>query len=306
VLTPVAVSAQSCYTRSISGRASCHLSFVREWVVAVTAPRTRSSSSRGASHQHPRRPRRRRQTTHTNRLLAKAANSNGERRKQLETEAALLNMDMARSVAARYWGRGESVDDLTQVAYVGLMKAIHGYDPRRGDDFRSYAVPTIAGEVKRHFRDRSWTVKAPRWIQELQADISAISDVLTQELSRTPLPAEIAERLGVDEAEVLEALSADGCFTPTSIDGRGPSGEGYALSERLGAEDGDLNRAEIRAALRPLIEELSDRDQTILALRFFDGWTQSQIAERLGVTQMQVSRLLKRILDSLKVQLTAG
>ena len=214
-------------------------------------------------------------------------------------------MDMARSVASRYWGRGESPEDLTQVAYVGLMKAIHGYDASRGD-FRSYAVPTIAGEVKRHFRDKSWTVKAPRWIQELQADISAISETLAQELQRPPSPAEMAERLGVSETEVNEALSADGCFTPSSIDARGPNGDGYALVERLGVDDRDLDRAEIRVALAPLIEELPDRDRKILALRFFRGWTQSQIASDLGVTQMQVSRLLSRILGQLKTQLTGG
>ena len=275
-------------------------------VVAVSAPRTNSNTSRRTSHQHPRRSRRRRQSTHTNRLLAKASRARGERRKQLETEAALLNMDMARSVASRYWGRGESPEDLTQVAYLGLMKAIHGFDPHRGDDFRSYAVPTIAGEVKRHFRDKSWTVKAPRWIQELQADISAISEPMTQELMRAPRPAEIADRLGVTETEVNQALSADGCFTPSSIDGRGPTGDGYALTERLGADDRDLDRAEIRAALAPLIEELPERDRKILALRFFRGWTQSQIASDLGVTQMQVSRILSRILNNLKIQLTSG
>ena len=215
-------------------------------------------------------------------------------------------MDMARSVAARYWGRGESADDLTQVAYVGLMKAIHGFDPHRGDDFRSYAVPTIAGEVKRHFRDKSWTVKAPRWIQELQADISAISEPLTQELQRPPRPAEMADRLGVTETEVNQALSADGCFTPTSIDGRGPTGDGYALTERLGTDDRDLHRAEIRVALTPLIQQLPERDRTIIHLRFIKGWTQTQIATHLGVTQMQVSRLLTRILNNLRVELTAG
>jgi RNA polymerase sigma-B factor len=273
-------------------------------VVVVTA-RNGSIGSRGKS-QNRGRAQRRRQATYTHRLLAKALGCNPEKRASLEKEAALLNMDMARSVAARYWGRGEPSEDLAQVAYVGLMKAIHGYDPRRGDDFRSYAVPTIAGEVKRHFRDKSWTVKAPRWIQELQADISAVSEGLTQELRRPPRPSETAERLGVSESEVIEALSADGCFTPTSIDGRGPTGDGYALAERLGSEDRDLDRAEIRVALAPLIEELPERDRRILDLRFFRGWTQSQIASNLGVTQMQVSRLLSRILKNLRMQLTVG
>src|SRR5690606_36323006 len=125
----------------------------------------------------------------------------------------------------------------------GLMKAIQGYDPERGD-FRSYAIPTIAGEVKRHFRDSSWTVKAPRWVQELQADISAVSDPLTQELQRPPRPQELADHLDVPVENVTEALSADGCFTPTSIDGRGPTDDGYALSDRLVSDDRDLERAE--------------------------------------------------------------
>jgi|Tabmets5t2r1_1033131.scaffolds.fasta_scaffold03379_3 RNA polymerase sigma-B factor len=253
-----------------------------------------------------RRAQRSRHATRTHRLLAKAHRSRGERRERLEKEVAILNMDMARSVASRYWGRGEPSEDLAQVAYVGLMKAIHGFDPHRGDEFRSYAIPTIAGEVKRHFRDKSWTVKAPRWIQELQADISAVSDGLTQELQRTPRPAETAERLGVPEEKVNEALSADGCFTPTSIDGRGPTGDGYALADRLGDQDRDLDRAEIRMALAPLVRDLSERDRKILDLRFFRGWTQSQIAADLGVTQMQVSRLLSRILKNLRTELTAA
>src|SRR5262245_28768201 len=275
-------------------------------VVVVTATARNGSINTRGNSQNRGRSQRQRQATHTHRLLAKARGSNGVKRVRLEKEAALINMDMARSVAARYWGRGEPSEDLAQVAYVGLMKAIHGYDPGRGDDFRSYAVPTIAGEVKRHFRDKSWTVKRLRWIQELQADISAVSDSLTQDLMRPPRPSETAERLGVSEDEVLEALSADGCFTPTSIDGRGPTGDGYALAERLGSEDRDLDRAEIRAALAPLIEELPERDRKILDLRFFRGWTQSQIASNLGVTQMQVSRLLSRILKKLRVQRTAG
>jgi RNA polymerase sigma-B factor len=247
-----------------------------------------------------------RHAAHTRRLLARARNSNGAKRAQLQQEAALLNMDMARSIASRYWGRGESSDDLVQVAYVGLMKAIRGYDPDRGDDFRSYAIPTIAGEVKRHFRDKSWTVKAPRWVQELQADISALSDAMAQELGRAARPEELATRLDVPVERVTEAMSADGCFTPTSIDGRGPTGDGYALSERLGVEDRDLERAEIRVALAPMIRDLPDRDRRILTLRFFRGWTQSQIAADLGVTQMQVSRLLSRILTNLRRQLTAA
>jgi RNA polymerase sigma-B factor len=240
----------------------------------------------------------------THHLLAKARLCDARKRDRLEKEAAIINMDMARTVAARYWGRGESAEDLVQVAYVGLMKAIRGYDPTRGDDFRSYAVPTIAGEVKRHFRDKSWAVKPPRWLQELQADISVISGVLYQELKRPPRPEDVAERLNVPVEKVREALSADGCFNAASISGHGPSGDGYALSERLGTDDHGLDLVETRLALAPLIRQLPERDMTILGLRFFRGWTQSQIASALGITQMQVSRVLARILDRLRAELT--
>jgi RNA polymerase sigma-B factor len=247
-----------------------------------------------------------RDVARTHQLLAKARLCDPEKRQRLEKEAAIMNMDLARTVAARYWGRGESCEDLVQVAYVGLMKAIRGYDPARGDDFRSYAIPTIAGEVKRHFRDKSWTVKPPRWLQELQADISEVSHGLYQELKRPPRPEDIAERLDVPVEKVREALSADRCFTPTSINGHGPSGDGYAVTDRLGMDDRELDLVEIRIALAPLIQQLPERDRTILALRFFRGWTQSQIAATLGITQMQVSRLLSRILSGLRIELTGG
>jgi len=259
------------------------------------------SAVRDEPLQQDRKPR---DAARTHQLLAKAKRSDPGKRERLEKEAALINMDLARTVAARYWGRGESSDDLTQVAYVGLMKAVRGYDPSRGDDFRSYAVPTIAGEVKRHFRDKSWTVKPPRWLQELQAEISAVADDLYQELQRPPRPEDVAERLGVPVEKVREALSADGCFTAASINGHGPHGDGYTLTERLGADDHELDLVEIRVALAPLIRRLPERDLTILGLRFFRGWTQSQIAAALGITQMQVSRLLTRILTNLRADLT--
>lgn len=246
-----------------------------------------------------------RDVTRTHHLLAKARLCDPEKRQRLEREAAVINMDLAKTVAARYWGRGESAEDLVQVAYVGLMKAIRGYDPSRGD-FRSYALPTIAGEVKRHFRDKSWTVRPPRWLQELQAEISAVSVSLYQDLKRPPSPEDIAERLDTPVEKIREALSADGCFTPATIDGHGPSGDGYAIAQRLGTNDHELDLVETRIALAPLIQQLPERDRTILALRFFRGWTQSQIASALGITQMQVSRLLSRILKSLRLDLTGG
>jgi RNA polymerase sigma-B factor len=237
-------------------------------------------------------------------LLAAAQEADGLERQRLQDEVVLLNRGVAESIARRFRDRGESLDDLVQVAYVGLTKAVRGFDPSKSDEFLKYAVPTISGEVKRYFRDAAWTVRPPRRIQELQASISRTAAELTQELGRAPRPSELAERLEVDVEDVTEALASDGCFTPSSLDDRGPDEDGSSLGDTLGAEDHDLARAEIVALLRPACRKLKPRDQHILYLRFFCGWTQSRIAEDLGVTQMQVSRLLSRILMSLRAELS--
>lgn len=216
----------------------------------------------------------------------------------------MLNMGVAESIARRFRNRGEPLDDLIQVAYVGLTKAVRGFDPDKSDEFLKYAVPTITGEVKRYFRDSAWTVRPPRRIQELQSSISKASAELNQDLGRSPRPSELAAYLEVSIEDVTEALASDGCFTPSSLDDRGPSDDGFALAEMLGEDDHDLDRAEVVALLRPACRNLKARDQHILFLRFFHGWTQAQIAEELGVTQMQVSRLLSRILTSLRAELT--
>lgn len=241
---------------------------------------------------------------HTLRLLRRAQAAEGEERRRIEEEVVVLNMGVAESIARRFCNRGEPLDDLVQVAYVGLTKAVRGFDPDKCDEFLKYAVPTISGEVKRYFRDAAWTVRPPRRIQELQAAISEAAADLNQELGRSPRPSELARRLDVSIAEVTEALASDGCFTPNSLDERGPNDEGFALAEMLGGDDHDLDRAEVVALLRPACRSLKPRDQHILFLRFFHGWTQAQIAEELGVTQMQVSRLLSRILISLRTELT--
>lgn len=239
----------------------------------------------------------------TQRLLRRARQLEGEERAKVEEEIVLLNMGVAESIARRFRSRGEPLDDLVQVAYVGLTKAVRGFDPDKSDAFLKYAAPTIAGELKRYFRDVAWTVRPPRRIQELQAAISKTAADLNQELGRSPRPTELAERLEVSLEDVTEALASDGCFTPSSLDERGPSDDGFALSDVLGEDDKDLDRAEVVALLRPACRNLKPRDQHILFLRFFRGWTQAQIAEELGVTQMQVSRLLSRILTSLRTEL---
>ena len=242
----------------------------------------------------------------TARLLAQIAETTDEvEQKRLRDEIVVLNMGVARAIVSRYRDRGISYDDLLQAAYVGLVKAVQGFDPSYERDFLSYAVPTVTGEVKRYFRDFGWTVRPPRRIQELQAQISRASNELSQTLHRSPKPREVAEFLNIDVESVIEALAADGCFTPASLDVPvGEDGSG-SLGELLGGEDADLGRAEARILLGPAVRKLKERDRRIIELRFFYGWTQEQIAQDIGVTQMQVSRLLSRILSDLKQEIAS-
>lgn len=233
-------------------------------------------------------------------LLRTAMTAGPAERAALHDEVIRRNVGVAQSIARRFARRGEALDDLVQVACVGLTKAVRRFDPDRGYDFLSYAVPTMSGEIKRHFRDAGWAVRPPRRLQELQGSISGAVEDLTQQLGRSPRPSEIAAALEVDPHEVSEALASDGCFAPSSLDERGPSDDGYALADHLGEADSGYDRAEAIAMLRPVCKHLKPRDRHILYLRFFRGWTQAEIAGELGVTQMQVSRLLQRILTSLR------
>ena len=208
-------------------------------------------------------------------------------------------MPVARQLARRYRERGIPLDDLQQVAYLGLVKAVRGFRPEKNDEFLGYAVPTIRGELRKHFRDAGWTVRPPRRIQELQAQVWAAESDLTQEKHRSPTTAEIADRLDAPKADVLEACSADGCFTPSSLDAT-PVNGGVPLAERQASLDAGFARSEAKVVLGPVVRELGERDRRILELRFFRGWTQQQIGDEVGVTQMQVSRLLSRILGDLK------
>ncbi|WP_322921724.1 SigB/SigF/SigG family RNA polymerase sigma factor [Nocardioides renjunii] len=212
------------------------------------------------------------------------------------------NTRVARSIASRYKNRGIDLDDLEQVALLGLTKAAHRFDPTAGHDFMAFAVPTIRGEIRRWFRDHGWTIRPPRRVQELQARIMKAQGELEQALGRSPRPSEIAAHLGEDLDAVVEALSADGFFTPTSLDaavGDGSSG----LADLLGEEDPAMRSAEARAVLEPLLAALSDRDRSVLRLRFYEQRTQQEIAEAFGITQAQVSRILARILAELRARL---
>ena len=206
---------------------------------------------------------------------------------------------IARSMAARYRNRGIDLDDLEQVALLGLIKAAHRFDPDAGHEFMSYAVPTIRGELRRHFRDSGWMVRPPRRVQDLQRHVARAEDELLHRLGRSPRPTEVADHLGAPLADVVEALGADGCFTPTSLDM--PVGEGStSLGELLPFEDRRISQAEARLVLEPIVRPLPARDRRIVHLRFYDERTQQEIAEIVGLTQAQVSRVLSRILHGLR------
>jgi RNA polymerase sigma-B factor len=236
-------------------------------------------------------------------LLARMANAaDEEHRRLIEDQLVEVNLQIALDVARRYRSRGVAIEDLEQVAALGLVKAARGYDPERATDFLSYAVPTIRGEVRRYFRDHGWTVRPPRTVQQAQARITAIESDLCQELGRAPRPSEIADRLGLDLDLVVEALAANGCFSPTSLDAT-PTGAENGIGERLGDEDASFDSAEARVALKPLLAHLDRRERIMLEMRFFKGATQSEIGEVLGITQMQVSRLLSALLARLRDEL---
>jgi RNA polymerase sigma-B factor len=220
-------------------------------------------------------------------------------RQRLINEVVVLNMGIAGAVAMRYRARGVPIDDLRQVAYLALVKAARGFNVRAGHDFLSYALPTIRGEVKRHFRDRGWAIRPPRRLQELRSRISAAESELAFSLGRTPRDSEVAALLGEPVQAVAEAMAAASCFCPTSLDRPGDDGQS-TLGELVRADDTGEQTAEVRVTLAPVVRRLSERDRRILMLRFFRGYTQQEIADEIGVTQMQVSRLLNRILGDLR------
>ncbi len=201
----------------------------------------------------------------------------------------------------RFRGRGEPHEDLLQVARMGLVNAINRFDIARGSDFLSYAVPTIMGEVRRYFRDSSWAMRVPRRMKELHLMIASSTEVLSQRLGRAPSARELAGELGISIHEVSEGLLVKGAYQTDSMDTAAVGGEGsLRLSEVLGKEDPELQNVDGYVALQPLLAQLPDRERRILLLRFFGSMTQTQIAERVGLSQMHVSRILARTLGQLR------
>jgi RNA polymerase sigma-B factor len=223
------------------------------------------------------------------------------RRAELREELVTGHLPLAEHIATRFSHRGVPREDLVQVATVGLINAVDRFEPDRGSDFLSYAVPTIMGEVRRHFRDASWSIRVPRRLKELNLAITAASGELSQRLGRAPTPSEIATHLNLTQEDVFEGLEAGNAYHSVSLDeALSADSDSDPLADMLGEEDAALEGVENYESLRPLIEKLPERERLILTLRFFRNLTQTQIAERIGISQMHVSRLLARTLERLR------
>ncbi|WP_148613468.1 sigma-70 family RNA polymerase sigma factor [Nocardioides rubriscoriae] len=250
----------------------------------------------------------------TRELLHRARQTADEQERQdLRSEVVVLNRRIADAVASRYRDRGVPIEDLQQAAYEGLVKAVHRYDPTQAEDLLTFAVPTIRGEVQHHFRDRSWMVRPPRRVQELQARATHATVELRREVGREPTDTEVRDRLGIDAAEYAEVVTAFGCFNPPSLD--------RPLGEEGSATMGDLlvdgrsahDAVEARCLVGPAMSRLALRDRQVLFLRFYEERSQREIGVELGLTQAQVSRILERVLRTLRrtvgtdeTQATAG
>ncbi|WP_329271066.1 RNA polymerase sigma factor SigF [Streptomyces sp. NBC_01451] len=222
---------------------------------------------------------------------------------ELRNRLVRMHLPLVEHLARRFRNRGEPLDDLTQVATIGLIKSVDRFDPDRGVEFSTYATPTVVGEIKRHFRDKGWAVRVPRRLQELRLSLTTATAELSQRHGRSPTVHELAEKLGISEEEVLEGLESANAYSTLSLDVPDTDDESPAVADTLGSYDEALEGVEYRESLKPLLEDLPPREKRILLLRFFGNMTQSQIAQEVGISQMHVSRLLARTLAQLREKL---
>jgi len=222
-------------------------------------------------------------------------------RTRLREELVEAHLPLVEYLARRFRNRGEPLDDLVQVATIGLIKSVDRFDLERGVEFSTYATPTIVGEIKRHFRDKGWAIRVPRRLQELKLSLTKATSELSQKNGRSPTVAELAGHLGLSEEEILEGLESANAYSAVSLDAPdGGDDDSPAVADSLGMMDDALEGVEYRESLKPLLEQLPAREKRILMLRFFGNMTQSQIATELGISQMHVSRLLARTLAQLR------
>lgn len=214
----------------------------------------------------------------------------------------MSHMNLVRFLANKFKNRGEPIDDLIQVGYLGLLKAIDRFDPDRGLEFTTYATPTIMGEIKRHFRDKGWSVRVPRRLQELSAKVNQATDTLTNELQRSPKVEEIAAYLDASVDEVLEAMESSSAYSSVPLEGgsNSDSEDAPSVIDRYATEDNALNFTDDRLVIEETLKGFSPREREVIELRFINGMTQIEIAERLGISQVQVSRLLRRTLKKIQ------
>jgi RNA polymerase sigma-B factor len=217
-----------------------------------------------------------------------------------KVRAALIerHLPLVTFMARKFADRGEPLDDLIQVGTIGLIKAIDRFEISKGFEFSTFATPTIVGEIKRHFRDKTWAVRVPRRLQELGASVTKATNELTQKLDRSPTPKEIAKHLGITVDEVAEALESNSAYSTISLDIT--SDTSTSIRDTFGALDEALEGVEYRESLKPLLAQLEDREKRILQMRFFENLSQSQIATELGISQMHVSRILNKVLSHLR------
>lgn len=217
----------------------------------------------------------------------------------------MSHLNLVRFLAAKFKNRGEPLDDLIQVGTVGLIKAIDRFDPSRGLEFTTFATPTIMGEIKRHFRDKGWSVRVPRRLQELSAKVNQTTDQLTRELQRSPSVEEIAQALDTSVDEVLEAMESSSAYSSVPLEGsnRDSDDDAPSVIDHYASEDQSLAASDDRMIVEDTIREFSPREQQIVRMRFVDGLTQVEIAKRLGISQVQVSRLLRRTLKKIQERL---
>ncbi len=215
-----------------------------------------------------------------------------------------LHLPLVEHCARRFRNRGEPFEDLVQVGTIGLIKSIDRFDTERGVEFSTYATPTIIGEIKRYFRDKGWAIRVPRRLQELRMQIGSATAELAQSLGRSPRPRELAEKIGCTVEEIIEGLESSNAYSTLSLDASDDNDDGSSsMLDAIGIDDAGLEHVEIRESIKPLLDRLESREKRILLLRFFKNMTQSQIAVEIGVSQMHVSRLLTRTLDSLRASL---